>query len=100
MQGVDAHIEDVATLVGQLDDLLLLAVDLGLLQSLIDADPEVDVDHIVARLEVIDLLEGDGLALLIAVAQHHTLLLLQELMVGIDGRFVGLVAEALVQLVA
>ena len=97
VERVDAHIEDGAVLVHQSDGLLHLAVHLCLDQPFVDADAVVDVHHIVAGLQVVDLLQREGLALLVAVADDHTLVLLEELVVGVERPLPFLVAEPFVQ---
>ena len=98
VERMDAHVEDVASAVLEADGLLLLAADVHLLQATELADAVVDVHHEVARLEAHELLDGQGLLVLLeAILQAEAVVPLENLVVGVDGQLDSLVHEALAE---
>ena len=84
MQGVDAYIKNVPVSVNELDGLLFLAFHFDLLQSSKLSDSVVNMGDIVAHFEFVQLFEGDGLLLGVAVFQVELVVALKELVVCVE----------------
>ena len=94
---MNADIKDIAVLIDQLDDLLLHAVHIHLSQTFVNADTMVDMYHIITGLQVVNLLQREGLAPFVAVADDEPMVAFKNLMVGIDTQLAVLVTKAFVQ---
>ena len=99
MQGVYAHKDDVVVLVGELDDLLHLAVDFGANQSAESADTVVDVHDVVAHLDLVELFEREGQFARPGMVAFQRILVeaVENLVVGKTTYFQVVVDESLVQ---
>ena len=99
MQGVDGYEDDVVVLIHELDHLLGAAGHIGAQQSGKAAYAVVDVHHIVAHLELVELLERQShLARAGAVAAEGVLVeAVEYLMVGEDAGAGGGVGKSLVE---
>ena len=83
MKTVNAHVQDVAVAVHQLDGFLLDAADVNFLQSTKLANSVVDVGHKVTHLKRIQFLEGQGLGLLVLVANREALVAFKQVVVHV-----------------
>ena len=96
VQRVDAHIKQVAFVVNQADSLLRLAVVLDGFEAVEAPDAVVDVGHIVAGLQFVEVFQRDGLLGREVVAQVETVVTLKDLVVGVAAHLQILVYEAAV----
>lgn len=94
---MNADEQRVAIFVFQLDDLLFHTVDIHLGQAFVNADAVVDVDDIVAGLQVVNFFQGEGLTPFVAVADDETVVLVENLVVGVNAQFPVFIAKALVE---
>ena len=80
--------------IGDAEYFLFLAVDLDGHQSFKTPDAVVDVGHIVAGLQIVEVLEGDGLLGAEVVAQVVAVVTLKDLVVGVAAHLLVIVDEA------
>ena len=94
VEGVDGREEDVVVLIHELDDFLHLAVDVGAQQSGEAAHAVVEMDHIVAGLELAELAQRQGeLARACAVALEGVLVEAVENLVVSEDAHLGIVVD-------
>ena len=97
VQAVDAEAEHVVVLIDQADGFLFPAVDHDFLQAGETPDAVIHVHDIVARLEAVEFLDGQCLAVLAPGLHAETVVPLENLVVGEAGHFHVLVHEAFVE---
>ena len=83
---MDADIKDVSITIDQLDGLLLSSFHIDLLQAAKLPDAMVNVCHIIAHLQFVKLLKGNGLLLRITVFKMKFVITLKDLMIGITAQ--------------
>ena len=94
VERVDADVKRVAVVVCDAQHLLLLAVQLDGHQSLEASDAMVDMGDIVAGLQVVEVLEGDGLLGAEVVSQVIAMVTLEDLVIGVAAHLVIMIDEA------
>ena len=98
VERMDVDEQHVAVLVNQLDRLLHTAVARGDLHQPVETPhPVVDVHHIVARAELVQLGDGHLLVAPDLAVDAVTLVTVENLVVGVEAQFQVVVHEALVQ---
>ena len=97
VQAVDAHVKHVAVAVHELNGLLLDAAHVDFLKAAKLANSVVDVGYKVADLQGIQLLEGEGLGLLVLVPNGEALVAFKEVVVDVGDQTGGGILPSAVQ---
>ena len=98
MQRVDIYIDRITVLVHDLDGLLGVLPDLDGMQARKFSDAMCDVGDVVARVELPQLLEGNGLRTLLASIGLVPVIAVKYLVVGIASHLEAMVPKAFMQI--
>lgn len=99
VQGVHMHEQNIVIFINQLDGLVYLAVLVDLDQTAETPHAVIDMYHIIAHAELIQLCDGHLLVALDLAVDPIALVAVENLMVGIETKFQVVIDETLMRVI-